>query len=263
MTESSATVLAGCRIWVTRPRAQAQALCELIRNAGGNAIEVPVTEMVPAPDQNAASTALRQIAQRDLCIFISRNAVRFALELAPALASDRGKCMMLAVGAGTAAELSGFGISAATGPGPAFSADDLLTLPQLQASALRGRSVMIIRGTGGQETLRDELMRRGADVCYAEVYERRRTEYDPEYRQRLWRQTPPDVIVLTSVGAVRALLELTPKELHSRLLQSVLVVISERVSASARRAGFAGPILIAAGATDPILYQTLVTWRSN
>jgi len=263
MTEQAGATLAGSRIWVTRPRAQAQILCDLIRGAAGEAVEFPLTEIVAAPDADAARAVLAQVAQFDFCIFISRNAVRYALELRPELARPAGACRMLAVGAGTAGELSRGGIDAATGPGPAHGAADLLTLPQLQANAVHGRRILVVRGHGGAAYLREELERRGATVKYAEVYQRRRPEYDRDRLQRLWQQTPPDVIVLTSAGGVRTLPELTPVEHHARLWRTALVVISEPVRAAARRAGFSGTVLVAAGASDLNLYQTLLKWRSN
>jgi len=261
MTEGAA--LAGCRIWVTRPREQARALCDLIRGAAGEAVEFPLAEIVAAPDPDAARAILARMAQFDLCIFISRNAVRCALELQPGLVQIAGSCRMFAVGAATAAELSGGGIEAATGPGPAHGAADLLTLPQLQTESVHGRSILIVRGVGGEPSLREELERRGARVQCAEVYQRRRPEHDRDRLGRLWQQTPPDVIVLTSAGGVRALLELTPLAERARLLRTALVVISERVCAAALGAGFTGVVLVAAGASDLILFQTLLQWRSN
>jgi uroporphyrinogen-III synthase len=263
MAEETGTALVGCRIWVTRPRDQAWVLCDLIRGAAGEAVEFPLMEIVAAPDPDAARTTLGRLAQFDLCIFISRNAVRCALALQPGLARAAGGCRMFAVGAGTAAELSGGGIKAASGPGPAHGADDLLTLPQLQAQAVRGCSILIVRGVGGEALLREELERRGARVQYAEVYQRRRPDPDRDRLRRLWQQTPPDVIVLTSTGGVRALPELTPLAEHTRLLRTALVVISDRVCAAARGAGFTGAVLVAAGASDLILFQTLLKWRSN
>ncbi len=263
MTERMNAALDGCRIWVTRPRAQARALCDLIQGAAGEAVEFPLTEIVAAPDPDTARAMLVRVAQFDLCIFISRNAVRYALELRPELPVATGKCRMFAVGAGTAAELSRGRLEAVTGPGPAHGAADLLTLPQLQAVAVHGRSILVVRGLGGEALLRAELERRGAIVHYAEVYQRRRPEYDHSHLQRLWQQTPPDVIVLTSAGGVRALLELTPAGQHARLLQTTLVVISDRVNAAARRAGFTGAVLVTAGTSDLTLFQTLLKWRSN
>jgi len=220
-------------------------------------------EIVVAPDPDAARALLGRMAQFQFCIFISRNAVRCALELQPRLVQAAGSCRMFAVGAGTAAELSGGGIEAVTGPGPAYGAADLLTLPQLQAEAVRARSILIVRGVGGESLLREELERRGARVQYAEVYQRRPAGHDRDRLAQLWQQAPPDVIVLTSAGGVGALLELTPLVERARLLRTALVVISERVCAAARRAGFTGVALVAAGASDLVLFQTLLKWRSN
>ena len=263
MTEPMHGGLGGRRIWVTRPRAQARGLCDLVQAAAGEAVEFPLTEIVQAPDPDAAGSLLGRVAQFDLCIFISRNAVRHALELRPELAQTMGNCRVFAVGAGTAMELSRGRLDATTGPGPAHGAADLLTLPQLQAVAVHGRSILVVRGLGGEALLRAELERRGAFVQYAEVYQRRRPDYDQGHLQRLWQQSPPDVIVLTSAGGVRAMLELTPPGQHARLLQTTLVVISDRVGAAARRAGFSGALLVAAGTSDLTLFQTLLKWRCN
>lgn len=263
MAELTHAALADCRVWVTRPRAQAAVLCELIRAAGGEAVEFPLTEVVPAPDQDAARTALEQVAQYALCIFISRSAVRCALELCPSLGTLFGNCRVLAVGAGTAAELSRYRIEAATGPGPAYGSDDLLTLSQLQADAVRGRNVLIVRGTDGDAKLRNVLAQHGAVVRYAEVYQRRRPDHDMNQIRLRWRQAPPDVIVLTSAEGVSALQELTPGEHRARLMQTPLVVISDRVCAAARSAGFAAAVQVATSAGDAGLYQTLLAWRRH
>lgn len=257
------TALAGCRVWVTRPRAQADALCELIRVAGGEAVKFPLVEIGAPPDTAAARESLADAGSGYACIFVSRNSVRCALELAPALSSRLGSCMVFAVGAGTAAELAGHAITAATGPGPAYGAADLLTLPALQAGAVRGRGVLIVRGVEGEPTLVDTLSARGARIRVAEVYRRIPPAIDTVATGTLWHTVPPDIMVLTSAGAAGTLVELTPAARRAQLLATPLAVISERVAAAVRDAGFTGPVRVAAGATDNELLEALLAWRTN
>lgn len=263
MAEKPGRGLTGCCAWVTRPREQSAELCALIRARGGEPVEFPLTEIVSAPAPAAARAELRGIARHHCCVFVSRNAVRFALELCPDLAAQSGACRFFAVGAGTASELSRAGMHARTGPGPAYGSDDLLGLPELQSDSVQGRPVLIVRGVGGEATLRNVLSQRGASVREAEVYRRRRIELEPARVDALWQQSPPDVIVLTSAGGARYLIELTPAAQRGRLLRTALAVISGRVGAAARRAGFSGVIEVADAATDRGLCDSILAWRGR
>lgn len=254
--------LAGCRVWVTRPREQAAGLCALIRAAGGEPVNFPLVEIVVAPAAGTARALLAGIRPGDTCIFVSRNAVRLALELAPPFVAALGTCRVFAVGAGTAAELARHGIAATAGPGPAYGTADLLTLPDLQDANLRGHDVFIVRGAGGEPTLAQTLTARGARVQCAEVYQRARPEPDPAATETLWRTASPDIMVLTSAEAVATLVALTPPARQARLLATALVVISSRVASAARNAGFAGTVQVATGATDTGLLEALLAWRT-
>jgi uroporphyrinogen-III synthase len=258
----TAAPLAGCRVWVTRPRGQSARLCELVRGSGGEVLEFPLLEILPARDEAAARALLGRVAEHDFCIFISRSAVRHALRLCPGFGARLGSCRVLAVGAGTAAELAAAGIDAQCGPGPAFSAADLLTIPTLLEEAVRGRAVLIARGEGGGAMLGATLAARGARVCHVDVYRRAVPAPDPA-AGLLWRRSAPDVIVVTSAEAVRALLALTPPAHHTALLGTALIVISRRVRDAARAAGFAGAVVVASAASDAGLHESLLAWRAR
>lgn len=255
--------LSGCRVWVTRPRGQSDGLCALIRAAGGEPVEFPLLEIEAVQDGGAARSLLAAIRPGDICIFVSRNAVGLALEPAPDVVAALGACRVFAVGAGTAAELARHGVAAATGPGPAWGAADLLTRPELQEAAVHGRDVLIVRGAGGEPTLARVLMQRGAHVQYAEVYRRARPDLDLAATESLWRAAPPDIMVLTSAEAVATLVELTPPARQARLLATALAVISSRVAAAVRTAGFTGPVQVATAATDTGLLEALLAWRTH
>lgn len=74
-------VLENIRVLVTRPKQQADNLCELIENLGGMAIRFPVIEINKSENQQAAKKILDDIEQYDIGIFISRNAVEWTLKL--------------------------------------------------------------------------------------------------------------------------------------------------------------------------------------
>jgi uroporphyrinogen-III synthase len=263
MAEPESERLSQCRVWVTRPQEQAAELCALVRSHGGDAVEFPLTVIEPAPAPDAARATLEAIGRRDCCVFVSRNAVRSALALCPDLPARAAGCRVFAVGAGTAAELSRAGISAASGPGPDYGSRDVLTLPELQGGSVRGRTVLIVRGAGGDAALQRELRRRGAIVDEVDVYRRGRITPEPGRVEALWQRTPPDVIVLASAGIVRALIDLTPDACRERLMRTPLAVISARVAEAARGAGFTGAIEISRAATDAGLCNAVLAWRDT
>lgn len=258
----TAPSLNGCRVWVTRPRDRAAALCALVRAAGGEPVTFPLVEIAPAPDAAAARAQLAGVGTGpDIFIFVSPAAVHGALALQPDLPTLLANGQVYAVGGATAAELVRLGICATTGPGPAFGAADLLTHPGLREDVVRGRTVLIVKGVGGEPALAETLVIRGARVHQAEVYRRVPPRPDPEATAALWHRAPPDVIVLTSAGAVAALVMLTPALQQARLRATALVVISARVAATARGAGFTGAVQVAAAATDPGLLEALLSWK--
>ncbi len=74
----------GIRVLVTRPPEQAQSLCELIAAKGGHPLHIPVLEILPPRDVAPALALIARLAQFDMAIFISSNAVRQAHQLVAA-----------------------------------------------------------------------------------------------------------------------------------------------------------------------------------
>src|SRR5512139_759379 len=74
--------LNGLKVLVTRPEHQAGPLCELIRQAGGEAVQFPVLAVEPAEVNDALRSLLEHLDDYWLAIFISPNAVRFGITAA-------------------------------------------------------------------------------------------------------------------------------------------------------------------------------------
>lgn len=245
--------LGGCKVLVTRPRAQADSLCRLIRDAGGEAVSFPTLEIAAAPGMDAARLAALLDGATHV-IFISRNAVEYFERHAGDVAAALGDRMVLAAGGGTGEELrrrrvDGVRVS------PGAGGVGLLSLGELAPARMRGREVLIVRGAGGREYLKDELERRGARVRYATVYRRLKPAADAG---PLWRAGGPDIIVVTSAQGLDNLVEMTPPEDRDALLVTPLVVISPRLAAAAARAGFTGRVSEAPAQSDRGILEAIM-----
>lgn len=256
-TRESQPPLAGIGVLVTRPAAQADELCALIEAAGGRALRFPTLAISPAPDTAAANAALAALEDCDLVLFVSANAVDQALVLRPAADWPSG-LRYAALGSGTVRALARHGLTAQFVAPPPNDSEALLALPQLQD--LSGQRILIVRGVGGRELIGETLRTRGADVIYAEVYQRSRPDSDTRDILMAWARDAVDVMTVTSVAALRNLVAMLGDALGARLLSTPLVVISARMVQEALALGFTGPRL-AASAGDAALVAEVIAWR--
>ncbi len=225
--------LAGRGVLVTRPAAQAEGFCRLVAAAGGSPVRFPTIEIRPSADP--AMAAARLAEPWDVIVFISRNAVEGALDLAGA-ALRASPAQLAAVGRATAAAMRAAGIAPSLVPAAGFDSEALLALPALDAVA--GRRVLIVRGEGGRALLATTLAERGADVAYAEVYRRVAPSLDAARELPAWRETL-GFITATSDEVLYNLLALVPETARPWLKGLPLAVLSARGADTARKLGFA------------------------
>jgi uroporphyrinogen-III synthase len=211
-------------VLVTRPQAQADGLCTLIEKAHGRPLRFPAMEILPLHGDRARPV-LADAAGADLLVFVSANAVTYAFPLLPdELPLD---LQIAAIGDATALCLEESGLPATLKPEGRFDSEGLLALPQLQD--MTGSKVIILRGRGGREKLRLELEARGAQVRYAEVYERRRPRRSAANLVKGWEQLV-DVVTITSSELLDNLLQMLGEQGAEYLRQTPLVVLSERTA---------------------------------
>nr|VFJ63912.1 MAG: uroporphyrinogen-III synthase [Candidatus Kentron sp. DK] len=255
--------LAGLGVWVTRPLHQARSLAERIEAEGGHAICLPVMEIADIDDPGIVMAEIRQLADFDLAIFVSANAVERGLgymaaqernDNITARAIRTGAVPVAAIGKATAAALTTAGIPCAFSAPSPYHSESLLTHARLQSDAINGKRVIIFRGAGGRSLLGDTLTARGARVTYAEVY--RRTLPG-------WRRTTPipwdriGIIVTTSGEGIENLFTITGDEERGRLCNTPLVVISERMAEIARRLGVRRRPIVAENASSNAIIAAL------
>jgi uroporphyrinogen-III synthase len=230
--------LAGKRIVVTRPRAQAAGLAALIRESGGEPLVFPALEIRPPADAGRAGAIFEQLEAFDLAIFVSRTAVAKGLELARARRAGKpwpARLMVAAVGAGSRRELERRGFGGVISPEGEADSEALLALPQLAAVA--GKAVLIVRGEGGREFLGEALARRGARVAYAECYRRALPDADPTPLAAALTRGAVDAVTISSAEGLANLFAMLDGPAQQRLRQTALFVAHRRVAEAAARLG--------------------------
>lgn len=242
-------------VLVTRPAGQEKALCAALAAAGYEPHHQPLLELEPWTDPGPESRRrLLELDQFRHIIFISGNAVHFGMarirEFWPRPPTDLN---WYAIGAATAARLAEYGI-AVSAPQDEMTSESLLALPLLQEVA--GQRVLIVKGLGGRETLREELTRRGAQVEELACYRRRCPQLPAgELATRLtrWRV---DTVLLSSGEALDNMLHLLSPEETLNVTTLNLLVPSRRVALQAEAAGFTR-VTTAQNASDAAMMRTL------
>jgi uroporphyrinogen-III synthase len=227
--------LKGHTIVVTRPKHQAEGLCSLIEQQGWNAIRFPTLEIVTI-ENKAISQQLKAINKYQWLIFVSTNAVNFAV------AENNGKidCFksvpIAAVGKATEKALKAVGLAVELLPEASFNTEGLLASNEM--NNVKGRSCLIIRGKGGRETLANSLRERGAKVDYLEVYLRKRPVSKSLDLTYMLQQGKLDAITITSGESLLNLLAMIDEGLHDKLQAVPLIVISHRIKGLAEQNKF-------------------------
>lgn len=244
--------LAGLNIVVTRPREQAADLAQRIERQGGRALLFPLLEIAPVSDQAALHGQLLRLAQFDLLIFISPNAVRYGMAAMPPLPDT---VRVATVGQGSAQALRELGISGIIAPTGRYDSEALLALPELQT--VSGWRVAILRGDGGRELLGETLKARGATVEYITCYQRSKPPFDAASLLA----AAPDAITVTSSEALGHLWAILEEPARTRLAATPLFVPHERIASLARQQGWQHVVVTASG--DDGMMAALVAWANS
>jgi uroporphyrinogen-III synthase len=244
--------LAGKRVLVTRPLAQAEGLARLIREAGGEPLCAPAIEILPLEDAAPFRALAQRLGEFDLAIFVSRNAVRSALALLAGQPWPAG-LRVATVGQGSREELEQRGFTGVIAPAAQSDSEALLALPEL--AAVQGRRVVIFRGDAGRQLLGDELRKRGAAVDYAACY--RRVKPGDGALPALW-AGGVDAVTVSSVEGLENLLQLLGERASPKLADVPLFVPHARVAAVAAQHGL-GRVIVA-GPRDAEMFAALVAY---
>ena len=234
-------------------------LCRLLENQGATTLRFPAVEVRAIGNRRETAAQLGALANYNVIIFTSTNAVRFGASLL----DQQRDLTLAALGPATARALNQAGYRVAVQPQGTFDSENLLRHPRLEH--LAGGRVLIIKGSNGRPFLEQELSVRGAAVATADVYERVPVAPSAEALASLveyFIAGALQVITATSLEIAGNLLALAPPALRSEFERVHWLVPGARIAAGIRERGLCAPLLQADSAEDHDLVAALVRWRA-
>jgi uroporphyrinogen-III synthase len=232
MPRSTPLPLTGRGILITRPAAQSQALAASVVEHGGRPVVFPVVEIAEIDDSGTLAQTIDALHTYDLAIFVSPTAVAKGWDAIHARRSFPADLRVAAVGQGSARALRRLGVGAVMAPSAGADSESLLALPELQD--VSGRRIVVFRGQGGRELMRDSLVSRGATVDYAECYRRVCPHVDAGPLVRALSEGEIHAIVITSAEALRNLWNMLEAAGRVFLATTPIFVPHPRIAAAAR-----------------------------
>ena len=245
-------------ILVTRPAHQAEPLCRLITQHGGIPIRFPALEIANVEDTRRLHRQIQQLDKFDIAIFISPNAVNKAISLIKSIGKWPNQIKIAAVGKSSAKALDSSGLIADIFPSLRFNSEALLDLEEMHE--VKGKSIIIFRGEGGRELLADTLKNRGAKVEYAECYRRRRPNADTSQIIEQWVNGKIKLVICTSNESLLNLHDMLNPLGRQCLLNTAMVVFSERAANLAMQLGFKSRPLVTKQASDDEILNSILIW---
>ena len=236
---------------LTRPAADSERLAGLLTGEGFKALCLPLMTIAPLTSDELSAVP----EPGDIWVFISANAVKYGLPvLAPLLLEGRAP-RVIAVGTKTREILKQHDIDSRL-PDRQDS-EGLLAMPEFNTDEV-GR-VLVVKGEGGRDTLVNGLRERGVSVSEFPCYRRCWPEVD---LSTLRNKTDDWIFQASSGETLSRLTHLLASEETQNLLQSPVVVPSERVAQMASRLGWRR-VLRADDASDQAVIRVLHQWTDS
>jgi uroporphyrinogen-III synthase len=248
--------LAGLSIINTRPVARAGQLQSALVAAGAVVYSLPLLEIRPVALAEEQRQWLLDLDRYRWVFVVSPTAAELGLQLLsdywPQWPVD---VEWLAVGESTAEVLRQALLNPIV---PAEeSSEGLLRLPVFQ-QLRSGDRLLVLRGEGGRNVVRDSLQTQGVRVDYLNLYQRWLPEGSDGHWQTIKAHGLPDAVILTSGETLNSWLALAG-DVAADILA---VVISPRLAALARNAGLKTCIIAASTRSDDII-DALSTWHNS
>jgi uroporphyrinogen III methyltransferase/synthase len=249
--------LSGLRVLVTRPRHQASALAELLREEGAEPV---VCSLIRIEGIEADVGRLKSLVETrwDWVLFTSANAIpRFGEQLQAAGLDWRALAgaRLGAIGPGTRGALKEIGLRVDFTPSRAVAESLAEELP----GASPGTRVLIPRAAAARKTIVELLKARGALVEEVPVYRTVGDERSSSRVGELLRDNAVDVVTFTSSSAVRVMVDAVGAE---ALQEAPIACIGPVTAQAARESGI--EVAVEAGEhTIPGLVAALKAYMST
>jgi len=261
------TLLQDQGVLVTRPKHQAQNFIRMLQALGANAIGFPCIEICPIIQSDALNIVANKLDDYDIVIFISANAAENGAKLLENSVKSIKNAKIAAIGKSTKNALQQLGLVVDLSPEQSFTSEALLDLDTFSPEQISQQRILIIKGEGGRELLQDTLKSRGAQVELAEVYRRCVPRANIQPLHELWSKNRIQWITVTSNETLKNLYYMISEQGINEagineqgqawLLQTSLVVPSQRCKQLAQQLGFNNQILVAQSATDEAMLDII------
>lgn len=239
-------------IVITRPQHQNHVLEEKCRALGIHITCYPCIEITPLASEVVRAQLKYELDRFDLICFTSPNAVRHGLNSLPQLKTLPAHTRIAAVGQSSAQRLYEQGLSDILTPTTTTDTEGLLAT--LEQHALTHKKVLIIKGVGGRELLKQALENTHCEVSTCDVYERILPPTLTTLPQHV------DAILFTSSESAENFVHLNNSDEGHRLFNCQTIVGHPKISDKVTALGFKKTPIIAASPTDEDMYQALLDW---
>jgi len=230
--------LFGRRVLVTRAAEQAQELASALREAGAEPLCVPMIRIVAPDDFAEVDAALERLADYDVLLFTSANAVRHlaarAAQRRRSLAEFSGRVVCVGPRSAEAAVREGLPVHVL--PGERYDAEGLLATLCEQLT-LRGLGFLLPRADRAREVLPEGLRAAGARVDSVTVYRTLPSEVDGSALRRQLVAGELDVLTFTSPSTVRHFVALLDPPARAAAARCQLAAIGPVTAEALRREG--------------------------
>lgn len=240
--------LEGLGVVLTRPRAAADALAAPLAREGARVFIFPALAIEDLPLTAPLERLLADLSRFQMAVFVSANAVEKGLAMVARIGPWPPRLRVAAIGEATAEALRNSGFAAVISPQERHDSDALLALPQLQHPRVHGENILVFRGQGGRERLKEALEARGAHVEYAECYARVRPHGDPGPLLEAWARGEVHAVSALSAETLQNFVAMIGSDAAPFLAAATLIVAHEAIGAARDAKRFARVVVAAHGA---------------
>ncbi|MDU5805503.1 MAG: hydroxymethylbilane synthase [Haemophilus parainfluenzae] len=237
-------------------RAEGKSAVEKLNQAGVVALHLPLLSIEAGAELAQLPTKLNQLKSGDYVFLVSQSAVDFADKTLKDIGFNwRQDLQYFTVGHRTAQHFSCQTECTVRYPITSENTEGVLNLPQM--TELTDKNLLILRGNGGRELLREQAALRGATVDTIECYQRTPISYNNEEQTSICIRSGVQTLVVTSLEILQALIEFVPENEQNWLKNCCLVTVSQRIADVAIQQGWHN-VVVSAGADNQSLLNTLL-----
>lgn len=250
--------LDGTGIVITRPRSAAEALAAELAHAGARPFVFPALAIEELPWSPELDAALGRLQRASWAIFVSANAVEKGVSAAQRYGQWPASVRVAAVGEATAQALREAGFGEVLAPTDRHDSEALLALGAL--ANVSGQHIVIFRGEGGRERLKEGLEARGAKVEYVECYRRVRPSSDPAPLLAAWSRGEVHAVSALSGETLDNFLAMIGPQGQRHAANTPLLVPHEAIARHPAARRFARAIVTGHG--TPALVEALASLKA-